>query len=136
MLLDTTDGIGTTNKIHFDKDSARRKTSGQINDNKLRELGRKLQDVERGCQFLNQHLGKRDLLFLTWKPPDPGIKEKKAKIKEQLAGFIRLGEVLHSRGATLVLSAGHLHNMQRVCFSNSHTCPVNGSFTQHAEGTF
>ena len=118
-LLDTTDGIGMTNKIHFDRDSARKKTSGQINENKLRELGKKLQYVERVGQLLDQHLGKGDLLFLTWMPPSLEIKEKKTKIKEQLAGFIRLGEVLHSRGATLVLTTGHVHNMPKVRFSNT-----------------
>ena len=112
-LLDT-DGAGATNKIHFNIDSARKKTYGEKNENKLRELGKKLQYVERIGQLLDQHLGKGDLLFLTWKPLDPGIKEKKAKIEEQLAGFIRLGEVLHSRGATLVLTTGHLHNGTQV----------------------
>jgi hypothetical protein len=56
---------------------------------------------------------------LTWKPPNPGNEEKKVKIEEQLAGFIRLGEVLHSRGATLVLTTGHLHKATMVRFSNT-----------------
>ena len=92
-----------TNKIRFDRESAKQIIAGKTDATEWKGLSGKAQYVERIGQLLDKRLGEGDILFYAWLPPTIG------NLKQQRTGLVRLGEVARSRGATLVLTTGQYH---------------------------